>query len=168
MTATRFDQRMYTVMNRREAAALYATAARRRAVVGVHVALTAVGVVAWNATVFADDTIGLIAVLAVLLPWIIATGAINAATRGLLELRGRMLDERQLVERDRVRATAHRVTGWLLLAATAALAVLARTTDVELGGLALPLMVGVFVVHRMMPLWIAMLRTEDEPADADA
>ncbi|WP_426368379.1 hypothetical protein [Streptomyces sp. E-08] len=43
MTATRCDRRMYAVMNDRRAAA-YATATRRRLLVGAHVALTATGV----------------------------------------------------------------------------------------------------------------------------
>ncbi|WP_406862651.1 hypothetical protein ABZO31_20375 [Streptomyces sp. HUAS MG47] len=167
-TATRFDRRMYAVMNNRAGVALYATPARRRAVVGAHVALTAVAVVAWNAAVFQAELTGVIVVLAVLLPWMVATGAINGATRGLLELRGRMLDERQLVERDRVRALAHRLTGWLLLAGTALLAVLTVSDMVDPGGLALPLMVAVFAAHRLMPLWVAGLRVTDEPADDDA
>lgn len=45
--------------------------------------------------------------LGVLLPRCVATGVINSATRELLELRGRVLDERQLAERDRVLARAH-------------------------------------------------------------
>ncbi|MET9540537.1 hypothetical protein ABZY16_23990 [Streptomyces sp. NPDC006553] len=47
----------------------------------------------------------------------VLTGVLKGSTRGLLELRGRMLDERQPVERDRVRASAHRITLWLLVAA---------------------------------------------------
>ncbi|MFJ8594345.1 hypothetical protein [Streptomyces sp. NPDC093598] len=47
------------------------------------------------------------AVTAVLLvPWTVATGVINGATRGLLELRERVLDERQSAERGRVLARA--------------------------------------------------------------
>ena len=58
--------------------------------------------------------------LALLLPWCVATGAINAATRGLLELRRRALDERQRAERSEVLARAHRITTALLLATAAA------------------------------------------------
>ena len=52
MTATRYDRRMYALMNDRRAAAVYATAGRRRLLVGAHVVLTAAGVGAWMDTVF--------------------------------------------------------------------------------------------------------------------
>ncbi|WP_418958672.1 hypothetical protein [Streptomyces tritici] len=164
-TATRFDQRMYAVMNNREGAPLYATAGRRRAVVFTHMALTAGG---FGAFFVWGGVAGALTMVALLLPWVVMTGAINGATRGLLELRGRMLDERQMVERDRVRSIAHRLTGWLLLAGTAAVVLLAAYTDVDLSGVPAPLMVAVLVLHRLTPLWVAGLRVQDDPADDES
>jgi hypothetical protein len=168
-TATRYDRQMYALMNRREAAPLYATTARRRALVAVHVALTAAAAAAWLAMVVADVFWATFAMLGLLLPWVVATGGINAATRGLLELRGRMLDERQLAERDRVRAIAHRVTTTLLLLGTAVFGALLWTTGVEAdGGLVFAVLFTALVVHWLMPLWVAGLRAEDDVhGDAD-
>ncbi|MFF8385850.1 hypothetical protein [Streptomyces kanasensis] len=162
-TATRYDQRMYALMNRREAAPLYRTAVRRRALVAAHVLLTAAAATTWLAMVVADATWAAFAMLGLLLPWVVATGGINAATRGLLELRGRMLDERQTAERDRVRAIAHRVTTGLLLLGTAAFGLLLWTTDVRAGGeVVFAALFTALVVHWLMPLWVAGLRAEDD------
>ncbi|WP_374986186.1 hypothetical protein [Streptomyces fradiae] len=168
-TATRFDQRMYTIMNRREGAPLFATVGRRRALVAAHVVLTAASAAAWLAVVVGDVYAALFAMPALLLPWMVATGAINAATRGLLELRGRMLDERQLAERDRVRAIAHRVTTTLLLAGTAGYGALLWATEVRADAtLGFTVLFAAFVTHWLMPLWVAGLRAEDDiRGDAD-
>ncbi|HEY9371699.1 hypothetical protein [Streptomyces sp.] len=162
MTATRYDRRMHTLMNDRRAAPMYATAARRRFAVGAHIALTAAG---FATAVFWPGFWGGIAILVLLLPWAVATGTINAATRGLLELRGRMLDERQLVERDRVRSLAHTVTTWVLLAGALAVAAASRLTDAHLADHVAPLLFAAVALHWLMPLWVAGLRAEDEPAD---
>ncbi|MGW1508066.1 hypothetical protein [Streptomyces sp. NPDC002394] len=165
MTATRYDRRMYAVMNDRRAAAAYATATRRRLLVGAHIALTLTGVGAWIATVFGPGFGLLVVVAAVLLPWMVLTGMLNGSTRGLLELRGRMLDERQLIERDRVRALAHRITLWLLLAGALGFGAYGVLTDAPLRAAVTPVLVGVLVVHWMMPLWVAGLRVQDDAAD---
>ncbi|MCZ0978275.1 hypothetical protein O1L60_00715 [Streptomyces diastatochromogenes] len=165
MTATRYDRRMYVVMNDRRAAAAYATVPRRRLLVGAHIALTLTGVGAWIGTVFGTGFGLLVVVAAVLLPWMVLTGMLNGSTRGLLELRGRMLDERQLIERDRVRALAHRITLWLLLAGAFGLGAYGVLTDAPLRTAVTPVLVGVLVVHWMMPLWVAGLRVQDDPAD---
>ncbi|MFC9590810.1 hypothetical protein [Streptomyces sp. NPDC056944] len=165
MTATRYDRRMYTVMNDRRAAAAYATATRRRLLVGAHIALTATGVGAWIATVFGPGYGQLVVVAAVLLPWMVLTGMLNGSTRGLLELRGRMLDERQLIERDRVRALAHRITLWLLLAVAGGVGTYGVLTDAPLRAAVTPVLVGVLAVHWMMPLWVAGLRVQDDLGD---
>ncbi|MFF3757513.1 hypothetical protein [Streptomyces sp. NPDC002185] len=165
MTATRYDRRMYAVMNDRRAAAAYATAPRRRLLVGAHIALTAIGVGAWIATVFGPGYGQLVLVVAVLLPWMVLTGMLNGSTRGLLELRGRMLDERQLIERDRVRALAHRITLWLLVAVAGAVGVYGVVADVPLRAAVPPVLVGVLAVHWMMPLWVAGLRVQDDLGD---
>ncbi|MGW4856466.1 hypothetical protein ACWEPZ_35160 [Streptomyces sp. NPDC004288] len=165
MTATRYDRRMYAVMNDRRAAAAYATAPRRRLLVGAHIALTAIGVGAWIATVFGPGYGQLVLVVAVLLPWMVLTGMLNGSTRGLLELRGRMLDERQLIERDRVRALAHRITLWMLVAVAGSVGVYGVVVDAPLRAAVTPVLVGVLAVHWMMPLWVAGLRVQDDLGD---
>ncbi|WP_149184990.1 hypothetical protein [Streptomyces sp. TRM49041] len=162
-TATRYDRHMYALMNRRDTAPFYATAARRRALVGVHVVLTASTVASWLGVVVGGAFWAIFAMLGLLLPWMIANGGINAATRGLLELRGRMLDERQLAERDRVRALAHRITTWLLGLGTAAFGAVLWATDIQLGGhLVFTVLVTALVVHWLMPLWVSGLRVQDD------
>ncbi|MGW8761017.1 hypothetical protein ACWGN5_00815 [Streptomyces sp. NPDC055815] len=165
MTTTRYDRRMYAVMNDRRAAAVYATGPRRRLLVGAHIALTVTGVGAWIATVFGPGYGPGVVVAVVMLPWILLTGMLNGSTRGLLELRGRMLDERQLVERDRVRALAHRITLWLLVATALGSGTYGALTDAPLRAAVTPLLVGVLAAHWMMPLWVAGLRVQDEPGD---
>ncbi|MFE1906785.1 hypothetical protein ACFW96_24410 [Streptomyces gardneri] len=167
MTATRYDRRMYAVMNDRRAATVYATAGRRRLIVGAHVALTAVGVGAWIGTVFGPGWGPALVVAGALLPWVLLTGVLNGSTRGLLELRGRMLDERQLVERDRVRALAHRITLWLLVAAAIGAGAYSTLADAPLRAAVTPVLVGVLAAHWMMPLWVAALRVQDELGDTE-
>jgi hypothetical protein len=163
---TRYDQRMFALMNRREGAPMYATAARRRVVVGAHIALTVASVAAWLLTVVGDQRWAMWTMLALLLPWALATGVINGATRGLLELRDRALDERQRAEKARVAARARGLMQWVLFvaAAGAGLAVL-QGWDAE--GLLFPALFTVFVVHWLMPLWVAGLAVADEPEDDD-
>ena len=92
------------------------------------------------------------------------TGVINGSTRGLLDLRVRALDERQRAERSRVAATAQQVMLWLLLAVTVA-AGTATVKGADVEGFLFPVLFTVFVVHWLMPLWVAGLSAEDEPAD---
>ncbi|MFI6416848.1 hypothetical protein ACIBG6_05365 [Streptomyces sp. NPDC050842] len=167
MTTTRYDRRMYAVMNDRRAAAVYATAGRRRLLVGTHFALTTVGVGSYIGAVFGSGFGSAAAVAIVLLPWVLLTGMLNGATRGLLELRGRMLDERQLVERDRVRALAHRITLWLLVVAAFGAGTYSVVTDAPLQAAVTPVLVGVLAAHWMMPLWVAGLRVQDDLGDVD-
>ncbi|WP_326610778.1 hypothetical protein OIE62_25815 [Streptomyces scopuliridis] len=160
---TKYDRRMYAVMNRRDGRPLYATAARRRAIVCAHIALTAIGAAAPVTTALTESMWPLFVLFGALLPWCLATGVINGATRGLLELRGRALDERQLRERDRVLARAHRVTTLLLLAAVLGAFAAGGFADVRMGVLLTPVLFGVLVVHALMPLWVAGLTVRDEP-----
>ncbi|MBM7169294.1 hypothetical protein JQK87_12870 [Streptomyces sp. G44] len=159
---TNYDRRMYRLMNRREAAPFHATAARRRAWVVAHILLTAVSVVAWLCAVVGDQRWATWTMLGLLLPWCFATGVINSSTRGLLELRVRALDERQRAERVRVAALAQRAMLWVLLAATVGAGV-AALAGAEVEGLVFPVLFGVFVVHWLMPLWMAGLTARDEP-----
>ncbi|GEB55780.1 hypothetical protein [Streptomyces gardneri] len=167
MTTTRYDRHMYALMNDRRAAAVHATTTRRRLAVTAHVALTAVGVGAWIGTVFGPGWGLALVVAGALLPWVLLTGVLNGSTRGLLELRGRMLDERQLVERDRVRALAHRITLWLLVAAVIGAGAYSALADAPLRAAVTPVLVGVLAAHWMMPLWVAALRVQDELGDTE-
>ncbi|MFJ9646429.1 hypothetical protein ACWEPM_11675 [Streptomyces sp. NPDC004244] len=164
-TATKYDRRMYAIMNDRAPAPMYATATRRRVVIGAHLLLTAAGFAAWATTIFSDARWPLFAMLAVLPLWMVATGVINGATRGLLELRSRMLDERQLAERDRVHAVAHRITGVLLLLAAVGAGAAGWLGDVRVEGLVSPVLFAVLTVHLLMPLWVAGLRIQDDPTE---
>ncbi|WP_323178659.1 hypothetical protein [Streptomyces sp. NBC_01381] len=161
---TGYDRRMFALMNRREAAPFHATAARRRLAVGAHIALTVASVAAWLLTVVGDQWWAMWTMAALILPWCFATGVINGATRGLLELRERALDERQRAEKARVAARARGLTQWLLLAAAVgAGAVALQGWDTE--GLLFPVLFTLFVLHWLMPLWVAGLAVADEPED---
>ncbi|SMQ18814.1 hypothetical protein SAMN06272771_5274 [Streptomyces sp. Ag82_O1-12] len=155
-------------MNDRRAATWYATAARRLAVTA-HVTLTvAIGGLMTHFFLAEGEPLWAMAVTAVLLlPWTVATGVINGATRGPLELRERALDERQSAERSRVLARSHRVTTLLLAAAAVSLLITGGTAVDAPKAYAAPLLIAVLVVHWVMPLWAAGLRAQDEPVDDD-
>jgi hypothetical protein len=161
---TRYDERMFAIMNRRETRAFYATPARRRAVVAAHVVLTAAGLAAGIGLYVTGQSWLAFLLLALILPWCLATGVINGATRGLLELRTHVLDERQLAERDKVRARAHQLTTYLLAGAVG-VAAYDWTGQARAGTLLVPVLVGVFVTHWLMPMWVAGLSALVEPAD---
>jgi hypothetical protein len=166
---TRYDRTMLRLMNDRRGRPLYVTAARRRLVVAAHLALTAAigGLMAYFYLAEGEPMWAVVVMAVLLLPWMAATGVINAATRGLLELRERALDERQSAERTRVQARAHRAMT-LLLAATAAGLLIAGAADGNaLTAYAAPLLIAVLVVHWLMPLWVAGLMAQDEPAEDD-
>ncbi|MGW7415547.1 hypothetical protein [Streptomyces sp. NPDC054863] len=165
-TVTRYDRRMHALMNDPRGSALYATVGRRRAAVGAHVALTCAEVALLVALYSHEQLWAAFALIALLLPYCIATGILNAATRGIFELRRRVLDERQLMERERARSTAHKMTGALIAGAAAGLWLAAAFTDGQLTrAYVAPLLAGVFVLHWMMPLWVAGLQVKDAPAD---
>lgn len=166
---TRYDRRMVNLMNDRRARPLYATATRRRLAVAAHVALTAaLGALMAYLYLGEPEPTWTIAVMAVLfLPWMVATGAINAATRGLLELRERLLDERQSSERRLALARAHRATTLFLAAAAAALLIAGAANGDAPRAYAAPVLIAVLVAHWLMPLWVAGLMVQDEPAEDD-
>lgn len=96
-----------------------------------------------------------VVVMAVLmLPWMVATGAVNGATRGPLELRERALDERQSAERSRVLARAHRIAILLLVLAAAGLLAASAAEGDAPRAYASPVLMAVLVVHWLMPLWV--------------
>ncbi|WP_069817368.1 hypothetical protein [Streptomyces sp. TP-A0874] len=166
---TRYDRSMLRVMNDRRAQPLYATAARRRSVLAAHVLLTVgIGGLLTYFYLAEGKEIWAVVVMAVLmLPWMVATGAINGATRGLLELRERALDERQSAERLRVQARAHRAMTFLLAATAAGLLIVGAVDGHALTAYAAPMIIAVLTVHWLMPLWVAGLMAQDEPAEDD-
>ncbi|MEV8017624.1 hypothetical protein AB0O76_15050 [Streptomyces sp. NPDC086554] len=161
---TGYDRRMFALMNRREAASLYATAARRRLAVGAHIALTVASDAAWLLTVVGDQRWAMWTMVALILPWCFATGVINGATRGLVELRERALDERQRAEKARIEARARGLMLWLLLAAVVG-AGQAMIQGWDTDELLFPVLFTLFVLHWLMPLWVAGLAVKDEPED---
>ncbi|MFB7928554.1 hypothetical protein ACFC4C_05545 [Streptomyces sp. NPDC056039] len=167
---TRYDRSMLRLMNDRRGQAWYATAARRRLAVAAHITLTvALGALMTHFFLAEGEALWPVAAMAVLLlPWMVATGVINGATRGLLELREHVLDERQSAERSRVLARAHRMTTLLLAAAATALLTTGGVAGDAPKAYAAPLLIAVLVVHWVMPLWVAGLRAQDEPAEDDA
>lgn len=166
---TRYDRAMLRLMNDRRARPMYATATRRRLVVAAHLALTAViaALLAYFCAASVPPLWPAVLAAVLLVPWMVATGAINAATRGLLELRARALDERQLTERSRVLALAHRAMTVLLALTAAGLLIAGATADAVPEAAVVPVLVAALTAHWLMPLWIAGLRAQDEPADDD-
>ncbi|WP_434595404.1 hypothetical protein [Streptomyces sp. A5-4] len=161
----RYDRAMFALMNREEAKVMHATAARRRSVVGAHAVLTVVMVASWIAMVFDDRVWALVTMAVALVPWIFATGVLNSATRGLLELRRHVLDERQLAERDRVQARSHRLMTWVLLVAALGTGAAGALGDLRVEGLIAPVLISLLVLHSLMPLWVAGLRVQDEAGE---
>ncbi|KUM70744.1 hypothetical protein [Streptomyces curacoi] len=173
MTTTRmtsYDRSMLRLMNDPRGRSLYATPARRRLAVAAHAALTAaiVGLFAHFFLSRAEAIWSAVVVAVLLLPWMVAQGVINSATRGLLELRAPALDERQLAERDRVLARAHRITTCLLLLAVVGLFVVGDADGDALRTYAVSALVGTLVAHFVMPSWVAGLSAQDEPSEDEA
>lgn len=167
---TRYDRSMLRLMNDRRALPLYATTARGRLVVTTHVTLTVAIVALLGHFCLAQaEPLWSAAVAGILmLPWMAATGVINGATRGLMEWREHVLDERQSAERRRVLARAHRLMTWLLLGSVIGLLAAGAADGDALRVYAAPVLVAVLTVHWLMPLWVAGLAARDEPADDEA
>ncbi|MDC0768063.1 hypothetical protein [Streptomyces sp. HD] len=169
---TRYDRSMLRLMNHRDPRrdALHATAGRRRLAVAAHVALTLAIVTLFAHFFFsrAEAVWAAVVAVALMLPWMVAQGMINRATRGLLELRERALDERQSAERNRVLARAHRITTGLLAVAAIGLLVMAGTSGDVLRNYAVSALAAVLVAHFVMPSWLAGLTAQDEPTEEDA
>ncbi|WP_217215319.1 hypothetical protein [Streptomyces sp. AC550_RSS872] len=169
---TRYDRSMLRLMNDRDPRrqALHATAARRRLAVAAHGTLTLAIVALFAHFCFSRAEAVWAAVVAVVLtlPWMVAQGMINRATRGLLELRERALDERQSAERNRVLARAHRITTCLLAVAVIGLLVTGSADGDVLRNYAVCALTAVLVAHFVMPSWVAGLTAQDEPAEDDA
>ncbi|MFI6455126.1 hypothetical protein ACIBF6_26620 [Streptosporangium amethystogenes] len=99
-----------------------------------------------------------------------AVSLLNVATRGVVELRERDLDERQVGERLRAVAIAHRVTTGILIAlALVVIGVgIARGHDYSMPWDALvALTIALFLTHFVLPLIISGWRLPDPPNDDD-
>jgi hypothetical protein len=165
---TRHDAWTYRTMNDPRARRFTATRAQRRGVVAAQIVLTGAQLAGLCGLTLTGRLWWAAVLSGALLLWVPATGLLNGTTRGLLELRARMLDERQLAERGTVHTLAHRASLTVMLLAFAAFLLTHRGLDVPLPDLAAPIAVtalGVLVAHWMLPLWIAALRVPDDPAD---
>ncbi|MBO8195819.1 hypothetical protein ITI46_29840 [Streptomyces oryzae] len=166
-SATRYDTWLLKTMNDARTKRFHATRGARRRIVVAHMAATAVGLAGMVGAYAWASPWPLAALLAALVAWVPLTGFLNSMTRGLLELRVRLLDERQVAERGEVHARAHRINSWVLTAALLGFYA-AWLADTSLADLAVPLATTgllVWALHRLLPLWIAALRVQDEPED---
>ncbi|MBQ0867477.1 hypothetical protein [Streptomyces sp. RK75] len=164
---TRYDKWLLKTMNDARARRLHATRGARRRIVVAHVVTTAVGLAGMVGAYAWASPWPLAALLVALLLWVPLTGFLNSMTRGLLELRARVLDERQRAERGEVHARAYRVNSWVMTAALLGFYI-AWLVEIPLVDLAVPLAatgLAVLTLHRLLPLWIAALRVQDEPED---
>lgn len=162
---TRYDKWALRTMNDQRTKRYHATQTARRRIVAAHAVTTALGLAAVLFSYATSTTWPLAVLLVALALWIPLTGLLNSATDGLLELRTRALDERQLAERGTVHTLAHRITGWAMIAAILAF-VLTPLTGTPLADQGTPLAataVTLFAAQRLLPLWLAALRVRDVP-----
>ncbi|MDJ1135954.1 hypothetical protein [Streptomyces iconiensis] len=165
----RYDKWTFKTMNDQRTKGYHATRAARRRIVAAHLTTTALGLAAVIGAYAASRPWLLAVLVAAMMVWTPLTGLLNSMTRGLLELRTRLLDERQLAERGTVHTFAHRITGWALTAALFAFLV-ASLAGASLASLTVPLAatgLALLVVQRLLPLWIAAVRVADEPEDEE-
>ncbi|MET8050941.1 hypothetical protein ABZU75_25405 [Streptosporangium sp. NPDC005286] len=163
------------IMQRDYLPSWYATRGRRRLLASAVVLATSLlwvdAAISW--AVPRDDRSALagLALLAIaMVVYLPAVTLLNVATRGVVELRERDLDERQVGERLRTVAIAHRVTTGILVAlATVAIGVgIARGRDHSLPWDALvSVTIALFLTHFVLPLIISGWRLPDPPNDDD-
>ncbi|UNS98510.1 hypothetical protein MMF93_20155 [Streptomyces tubbatahanensis] len=165
--ATRYDTWMLKTMNDARTKRYHATRRARRRIVAAHLAATAVAAAGMVTPLAVSSPWPLVALLVAGLVWIPLMGLLNSMTRGLLELRPRVLDERQLAERGTVHALAYRISSSVMAAALLGFYA-AWLAGAGLDALAAPLATagfGLLVLHWLLPHWIAALRVQDEPED---
>ncbi|MFG3252252.1 hypothetical protein [Streptomyces sp. NPDC048172] len=165
--ASRYDAWALKTMNDPRAKRWHATRASRRRIVAAHIVTTAVGTTGMIAMYGTGSAWWLALLVVALLAWIPLTAFLNSMTRGLFELRTRMLDERQRAERGTAHTIGHRITGWTMGVALIVFFV-AHLAGAALDELAAPLAATglcLFALQRLAPLWTAALRVEDEPED---
>ncbi|RBQ19821.1 hypothetical protein DP939_14020 [Spongiactinospora rosea] len=163
--------RQAEAMQQDVAPAWYATRARRHALVGAHgvaLALLWAAAVLWLFSLEGHGRWGTMLIVAGLVIAVPTISLLNLATRGTTALAEESLDERQLADRMRAMATAHRGTMIMLaLVAAGALATgLAAGHDLSLpvtGVLQLTITIG--LTHMMLPLLVSAWRLPDPPAE---
>ncbi|MFE9392088.1 hypothetical protein [Streptomyces sp. NPDC006784] len=162
---TRYDRWLLRTMNDARTKRFHASRGARHRIVAGHLATTGLGLTGMVGC-FASAALWPVVALLV---WVPLTGLLNSMTRGLLELRVRFLDERQVAERGTAHLWAYRINSWLLTAALLGFYVLwvAGTSMADLAGPLAATGLVAYVVHRLLPLWIAALRVRDEPQDDD-
>ncbi|GAA3158010.1 hypothetical protein GCM10010466_55950 [Planomonospora alba] len=95
---------------------------------------------------------------------------LSAATQGMINLGGALLDERQRAERDKVYALAHRGTMWVIIATGIMLGIPTRSAQVVAAPAAalILLAVALLLTHLALPHLIAGWRVPDPlPDDED-
>lgn len=163
------------VMQRDFLPSWYATRGRRRLLASaVILALSLLWVDAAVSWAVPRDDRGALAGLTLLAIAVViylpAVSLLNIATRGVVELAERDLDERQVGERLRAVAISHRVTTGILIAlAAVAIGVgIAQKPDYSVPGDALvALTIALFLTHFVLPLIVSGWRLPDPPADKD-
>ncbi|MFC6878759.1 MULTISPECIES: hypothetical protein [Actinomadura] len=169
----RWDEQRLAALQTDRLPGWYATRRRRRTLVGAM--CTALGLlwvdtgVSWRLapsdTAMITNFVILAVVLAILFPAIVL---LNTATRGTTSLRERQLDERQIGERLRAYTIAHRLTLWLLVAATVVVLNTGSGRDAHVPYAAIVLAaISLFMTHMLLPLLVAGWRLPDPPPDED-
>lgn len=148
----------------------YATRGRRRALAAAGMTamalIWAATAVSWN---LAPSDTAMVVSLSLLGVSVLVTlpviSLLNIATRGTMSLSERLLDERQVAERVRSFAVAHRVMLGVLVA-VAAVVLGTDTEEVPMAAVALGV-VGLFETHLLLPVLIAGWRAPDPPPDEE-
>jgi hypothetical protein len=131
----------------------------RRRLVAVNAILGA-ALIAVLAALHATGALWWIAAVGLILPcWVVVTGYLNASIRGLTELKGGDLDERERPLRDRVYARLW----WpaIVIAYAPALALILAKTPLEI---AVPVLLGCYFVTLGLPVYWLAWTLPDEPA----
>lgn len=150
-----------------------ATRTRRRALVVAGTAAMAMiwagAIVSWNlapSDTAMYTTISLLAVSVVITVTVVTL--LNTATRGMISLSERRLDERQVAERLRAHTVAHRVMMALLVVLVVVVLNIGdgREEHVPIAAIVVGV-VALLETHLLMPLLVAGWRQPDPPPDDD-
>ncbi|WP_397560547.1 hypothetical protein [Spongiactinospora sp. 9N601] len=163
--------RQAEVMQQDVAPSWYATRTRRHALVGAHgvaLALLWTAAVLWLFSMEGGGRVGTVLIVAGLALAIPTISLLNLATRGTTALAEESLDERQLADRMRAMATAHRGT-MIMLAIVGAGALVTgliagRELSLPVTGV-LQLTIATGLTHMMLPLLVSAWQLPDPPAE---
>ncbi|MEU4834721.1 hypothetical protein [Streptosporangium sp. NPDC023615] len=106
-----------------------------------------------------------------LIVYLPAVSLLNVATRGVVELSEGDLDERQVGERLRATALAHRIMTGVLITLLVVVLVVGIPQKREFfmpGGALVLLTIALFMTHFVLPLIVSGWRLPDPPPDDDA